>query len=153
MTEMNHTPKSGQLRLQVVSFHCYFVKCLFTDWSRTATQKTAKKLSATRLTPLNSTKSSQSNKSTSSTSYLVSDSSEQLNGIGKWRQSTIVIVLSTHCTTLSCHGNHSTLPNSLSKCFTLDGGQSLLTVRCFGTKLLWFMFFISLILACQLNQK
>ncbi|XP_053187061.1 adhesion G-protein coupled receptor G2 [Scomber japonicus] len=52
------------------------------EWSRTATQKTTKKLSATRLTSLHSSKSSQSNNSTSSTSYLVSDSSEQSNGVG-----------------------------------------------------------------------
>lgn len=52
---------------------------IFTEWSRTATQKTAKKSSVTRLTSLQSSKS---NNSSSSSSYLVSDSTEQ---IGKRR--------------------------------------------------------------------
>ncbi|KAL7389918.1 hypothetical protein ABVT39_011840 [Epinephelus coioides] len=52
------------------------------EWSRTATQKTVKKSSMTKLRSLNSSKSSQSNNSSSSTSFLVSDSSEQINGIG-----------------------------------------------------------------------
>ncbi|XP_054482334.1 adhesion G-protein coupled receptor G2-like [Anoplopoma fimbria] len=47
------------------------------EWSRTATQKTAKKSSVTRVTSLHS---SQSNNSSSS--FLVSDSSEQINGVG-----------------------------------------------------------------------
>ncbi|XP_050934482.1 adhesion G-protein coupled receptor G2 isoform X2 [Lates calcarifer] len=51
------------------------------EWSRTATQKTVKKSSVTRLTSLHSSKSSQSNNSSGSTSCLVSDSSEQINGI------------------------------------------------------------------------
>ncbi|KAM9348895.1 adhesion G-protein coupled receptor G2 [Symphorus nematophorus] len=51
------------------------------EWSRTATQKTAKKSSVTRLTSLHSSKSSKSNNSSSSSSFLVSDSSEQINGI------------------------------------------------------------------------
>lgn len=50
------------------------------EWSRTATQKTAKKSSVTRLTSLHSSKSSESNNSSSSSSFLVSDSSEQING-------------------------------------------------------------------------
>nr|XP_046267471.1 adhesion G-protein coupled receptor G2 [Scatophagus argus]XP_046267472.1 adhesion G-protein coupled receptor G2 [Scatophagus argus] len=49
------------------------------EWSRTATQKTAKKSSVTRLTSLHSSKS---NNSSSSSSFLVSESSEQINGIG-----------------------------------------------------------------------
>ncbi|XP_071316968.1 adhesion G-protein coupled receptor G4 isoform X2 [Trachinotus anak] len=49
------------------------------DWSRTATQKTVKRSSMSRLTSLNSSKS---NNSSSSTTFLVSDSSEQSNGIG-----------------------------------------------------------------------
>ncbi|KAM8741862.1 uncharacterized protein AB9X84_019121 isoform 1-T2 [Acanthopagrus schlegelii] len=49
------------------------------EWSRTATQKTTKKGSVTRLTSLNSSKS---NNSSSSSSFLVSESSEQINGIG-----------------------------------------------------------------------
>ncbi|XP_056253567.1 mucin-2 isoform X3 [Seriola aureovittata] len=49
------------------------------EWSRTATQKTVKKSSVTRVTSLHSSKS---NNSSSSTSFLVSDSSEQINGIG-----------------------------------------------------------------------
>ncbi|XP_040907220.1 adhesion G-protein coupled receptor G2 isoform X2 [Toxotes jaculatrix] len=48
------------------------------EWSRTATQKTVKKSSVTRLTSLQSSKS---NNSSSSSSFLVSDSSEQINGI------------------------------------------------------------------------
>ncbi|XP_031725131.1 adhesion G-protein coupled receptor G2 [Anarrhichthys ocellatus] len=49
------------------------------EWSRTATQKTAKKSSVTRITSLHS---SQSNNSSSSSSFLASDSSELINGIG-----------------------------------------------------------------------
>ncbi|XP_030293856.1 adhesion G-protein coupled receptor G2-like [Sparus aurata] len=49
------------------------------EWSRTATQKTMKKASVTRLTSLNS---SNSNNSSGSSSFLVSESSEQINGIG-----------------------------------------------------------------------
>ncbi|XP_076606511.1 uncharacterized protein LOC143332675 isoform X2 [Chaetodon auriga] len=49
------------------------------EWSRTATQKTAKKSSVTRITSLQSSKS---NNSSSSSSFLTSDSSEQINGIG-----------------------------------------------------------------------
>ncbi|KAM7374308.1 hypothetical protein PAMP_006974 [Pampus punctatissimus] len=52
------------------------------EWSRTATQKTAKKQSVTNLTSFQSSASSQSNNSSNSSSFLVSDSSEQLNGIG-----------------------------------------------------------------------
>ncbi|XP_071403250.1 adhesion G protein-coupled receptor L3-like [Centroberyx affinis] len=52
------------------------------EWSRTATQKTVKKSSVTRVTSLHSFKSSQSNNSSSSSSFLVSDSSEQLSGVG-----------------------------------------------------------------------
>ncbi|XP_029925173.1 adhesion G-protein coupled receptor G2-like isoform X2 [Myripristis murdjan] len=52
------------------------------EWSRTATQKTAKKSSVNRASTLHSFKSSQSNNSTSSSSFLVSDSSEQTSGIG-----------------------------------------------------------------------
>ncbi|XP_068571913.1 adhesion G-protein coupled receptor G2 [Cebidichthys violaceus] len=52
------------------------------EWSRTATQKTAKKSSETRITSLRSSESSKSNNSSSSSSFLVSDSSEQINGIG-----------------------------------------------------------------------
>ncbi|XP_067464110.1 adhesion G-protein coupled receptor G2 isoform X1 [Thunnus thynnus] len=52
------------------------------EWSRTATQKTVKKASVTRLTSLQSSKSSQFNNSSSSSSFLVSDSSEQFHGIG-----------------------------------------------------------------------
>ncbi|XP_029376060.1 adhesion G-protein coupled receptor G2-like isoform X2 [Echeneis naucrates] len=48
------------------------------EWSRTATQKTVKKASVTRLTSLHSSKSNNSSSST----FLVSDSSEQINGIG-----------------------------------------------------------------------
>ncbi|XP_074528512.1 adhesion G-protein coupled receptor G2 [Halichoeres trimaculatus] len=48
------------------------------DWSRTATQKTMKKSSVTRLTPERTSK--QSNNSSSS-SFLVSDSSEHIDGI------------------------------------------------------------------------
>eukprot|EP00064_Thunnus_orientalis_P013892 superscaffoldBa00002328_g13933 len=54
----------------------------FQEWSRTATQKTVKKASVTRLTSLQSSKSSQFNNSSSSSSFLVSDSSEQFHGIG-----------------------------------------------------------------------
>ncbi|XP_073335736.1 uncharacterized protein [Pagrus major] len=49
------------------------------EWSRTATQKTMKKASVTRLTSLQSSKS---NNSSSSSTFLVSESSEQINGIG-----------------------------------------------------------------------
>ncbi|KAM3601394.1 uncharacterized protein V6R79_012208 [Siganus canaliculatus] len=49
------------------------------EWSRTATQKTAKKSSLSRITSLHSSKS---NNSSSSTTYLVSDSSETINGTG-----------------------------------------------------------------------
>ncbi|KAG7217312.1 hypothetical protein INR49_027856, partial [Caranx melampygus] len=49
------------------------------DWSRTATQKTVKKSSVTRLTSLHS---SNSNNLSSSTSFLVSDSSDHMNGFG-----------------------------------------------------------------------
>ncbi|XP_056140199.1 adhesion G-protein coupled receptor G2-like [Lampris incognitus] len=52
------------------------------EWSRTVTQKTAKKSSVTRVTSLQSFKSSQSNNSSNSSSFLVSDYSEQLSGIG-----------------------------------------------------------------------
>ncbi|XP_019108756.2 adhesion G-protein coupled receptor G2 isoform X2 [Larimichthys crocea] len=52
------------------------------EWSRTATQKTVKKSSVTRLTSLHSSESSKSNNSSSSSSFLVSGSSEQINGIG-----------------------------------------------------------------------
>ncbi|XP_029303812.1 uncharacterized protein LOC115018749 [Cottoperca gobio] len=52
------------------------------EWSRTATQKIAKKSSETRVTSLHSSQSSQSNNSSSSTSFLVSDSSELNNGVG-----------------------------------------------------------------------
>ncbi|XP_065818807.1 adhesion G-protein coupled receptor G2 [Labrus bergylta] len=48
------------------------------EWSHTATQKTMKKSSVTRLTPDRSSKLSQTN---SSSSFLVPDPSEQLNGI------------------------------------------------------------------------
>ncbi|XP_040006723.1 adhesion G-protein coupled receptor G2 isoform X2 [Xiphias gladius] len=51
------------------------------EWSCTATQKTVKKSSVTRLTSLHSSKSSQSNNSSSSSTFLVGDSSEQINGI------------------------------------------------------------------------
>ncbi|XP_041808826.1 adhesion G-protein coupled receptor G2 isoform X2 [Chelmon rostratus] len=47
------------------------------EWSRTATQKTAKKSSVTRITSLKS-----SNNSSSSSSFLVSESSEHINGSG-----------------------------------------------------------------------
>ncbi|KAF7670279.1 hypothetical protein LDENG_00299810 [Lucifuga dentata] len=53
------------------------------EWSRTATQKTVKKSSLMKLASAQSFKFSQSNNSSSSSSFLVSDSSEQLNGIGK----------------------------------------------------------------------
>lgn len=49
------------------------------EWSRTATQKTAKKSSVTRITSLHSSKS---NNSSGSSSYLVSESSDQMNGFG-----------------------------------------------------------------------
>ncbi|XP_028277260.1 mucin-5AC [Parambassis ranga] len=52
------------------------------EWSRTATQKTVRKLSLTKLTSLQSSNSSRGNNSSSSSSFLVSDSSEQINGIG-----------------------------------------------------------------------
>lgn len=63
-----------------MTFNPYLVKFLFAEWSRTATQKTAKKSSVTRLTSLQSSKS---NNSSGSSSYLVSDSSDQNNGIGR----------------------------------------------------------------------
>uniref|UniRef100_A0A7N6A8L7 Adhesion G-protein coupled receptor G2 n=1 Tax=Anabas testudineus TaxID=64144 RepID=A0A7N6A8L7_ANATE len=50
------------------------------DWSRTATQKTTKKSLTDKL---KAPKSSQFNSSSSSTSFLVSDSSEQISGISK----------------------------------------------------------------------
>ncbi|XP_030009686.1 adhesion G-protein coupled receptor G2 isoform X3 [Sphaeramia orbicularis] len=50
------------------------------EWSRTATQKTMKKSSTTRVTSLSN--SSQSHNSSSSSSFLVTDSLEQINGIG-----------------------------------------------------------------------
>ncbi|XP_068456268.1 adhesion G-protein coupled receptor G2 [Clinocottus analis] len=50
------------------------------EWSRTATQKTVKRSSVSRLASLHSSKSSKSNNSSSS--FLVSDSPEQINGIG-----------------------------------------------------------------------
>lgn len=97
MMVINHTSNSGWL-CQISSCLISPLSCKIssTEWSRTATQKTVKKLSMTRITSLHSSKSSQSNNSSSSSSFLVSDSSE-LNGIGKQRQSAIVIVLSTHC--------------------------------------------------------
>ncbi|XP_045895829.1 serine-rich adhesin for platelets isoform X2 [Micropterus dolomieu] len=49
------------------------------EWSRTATQKTVKKSSETRQTPLHS---ENSNNSSSSSAFLVRDSSQQINGIG-----------------------------------------------------------------------
>ncbi|XP_042354504.1 adhesion G-protein coupled receptor G2 isoform X2 [Plectropomus leopardus] len=52
------------------------------EWSRTMTQKTVKKSSMTKLTSFHSSRSSQSNNSSSSSSFLVSDSSEHINGIG-----------------------------------------------------------------------
>ncbi|XP_070700148.1 adhesion G-protein coupled receptor G2 [Pempheris klunzingeri] len=52
------------------------------EWSRTATQKTAKRLSVTRLTSLHSSNSSKSNNSSSSSSFLVSDPPELIGGIG-----------------------------------------------------------------------
>uniref|UniRef100_A0A8D0CS72 Si:dkey-259j3.5 n=1 Tax=Sander lucioperca TaxID=283035 RepID=A0A8D0CS72_SANLU len=51
------------------------------EWSRTATQKTVKKSSVTRLRSHHSSNSSQSN-NLSSSSFLANDSSEQINGIG-----------------------------------------------------------------------
>uniref|UniRef100_A0A8C2ZVZ9 Si:dkey-259j3.5 n=1 Tax=Cyclopterus lumpus TaxID=8103 RepID=A0A8C2ZVZ9_CYCLU len=48
------------------------------EWSRTATQKNAKRSSESRLTSSNSTQSNNS-----SSSFLASDSPEQINGIGK----------------------------------------------------------------------
>ncbi|KAF1378616.1 hypothetical protein PFLUV_G00192390 [Perca fluviatilis] len=51
------------------------------EWSRTATQKTVKKSSGIRLRSHHSSNSSQSN-NFSSSSFLVNDSSEQINGIG-----------------------------------------------------------------------
>ncbi|XP_010793360.1 G-protein coupled receptor 64 isoform X1 [Notothenia coriiceps] len=51
------------------------------EWSRTATQKTATKSSVNRVTSLNSSNSSQFNNSSSSSCFLVSDSSELTNGI------------------------------------------------------------------------
>ncbi|XP_047462140.1 adhesion G-protein coupled receptor G2 isoform X2 [Mugil cephalus] len=51
------------------------------EWSRTATQKTVKKGSLTKLTSLHSN-SSRGNNSSSSSSFLVSESSNQMNGIG-----------------------------------------------------------------------
>lgn len=53
-----------------------------TEWSRTATQQTRKKSSVTRLTSL---QSSQSNNTSGSSSCLVSDASDQINGISKWQ--------------------------------------------------------------------
>lgn len=53
-----------------------------TEWSRTATQQTRKKSSVTRLTSL---QSSESNNTSGSSSCLVSDSSDQSNGISKWQ--------------------------------------------------------------------
>ncbi|XP_041863594.1 adhesion G-protein coupled receptor G2 isoform X2 [Melanotaenia boesemani] len=49
------------------------------EWSRTATQKITKKSSLSKMTSLHSSNSSRGN---NSTSFLVSDSLEQLNGIG-----------------------------------------------------------------------
>ncbi|CAJ1064014.1 adhesion G-protein coupled receptor G2 [Xyrichtys novacula] len=51
------------------------------DWSRTMTQKTMKKSSVTRLTSKRSSKLSQSKNSSGSSSSLVTDSTEHLNGI------------------------------------------------------------------------
>ncbi|KAI9548381.1 hypothetical protein NQZ68_010603 [Dissostichus eleginoides] len=51
------------------------------EWSRTATQKTATKSSVNRVKSLHSSNSSQFNNSTSSSCFLVSDSSELTNGI------------------------------------------------------------------------
>ncbi|XP_028450832.1 adhesion G-protein coupled receptor G2 isoform X1 [Perca flavescens] len=51
------------------------------EWSRTATQKTVKKSSGTRLRSHHSSNSAQSN-NFSSSSFLANDSSEQINGIG-----------------------------------------------------------------------
>ncbi|TWW74759.1 G-protein coupled receptor G6 [Takifugu flavidus] len=57
------------------------------EWSRTATQKTGKKSSVTRLTSL---QSSQSNNTSSSTSCLVSESSDQNNSVGSPVQDGII---------------------------------------------------------------
>lgn len=54
------------------------IQILFTEWSRTATQKTAKKSSVTRLTSLQSSESSNSN---NSAAFLFSDASDQSNGL------------------------------------------------------------------------
>lgn len=69
----------AELESQTIHF---IVGILFTEWSRTATQKTMKKSSVTRLTSLQSSESAKSN-SSSSTSFLVSDTSDQNNGISK----------------------------------------------------------------------
>lgn len=62
--------------------HVFDIFTLVTEWSRTATQQTKKKSSVTRIT---SFQSSQSNNTSGSSSWLVSDSSDQINGIGKWQ--------------------------------------------------------------------
>ncbi|KAM4546072.1 uncharacterized protein PAE49_018501 isoform 2-T2 [Odontesthes bonariensis] len=51
------------------------------EWSRTATQKTVKKGSLTKVTSLQSSNFSRGNNSSSSSSFLASESSEQINGI------------------------------------------------------------------------
>lgn len=69
-------------KLEIQTIHV-IVGILFTEWSRTATQKTTKKSSVTRLTSLQSSESAKSNNSSSSTSFLVSDASDQITGISE----------------------------------------------------------------------
>lgn len=65
-----------------VTFELHLATFVLTEWSRTATQKTVKKSNVSRQTPLHSSTSNNS-----SSSFLASDSSDQMNGTSKWRQS------------------------------------------------------------------
>ncbi|XP_033995732.1 adhesion G-protein coupled receptor G2 [Trematomus bernacchii] len=60
------------------------------EWSRTATQKTATKSSVNRVTSLHSSNSSQFNNSSSSSCFLVSDSSELTNGISSQFEDNVI---------------------------------------------------------------
>lgn len=73
-------PKMIEMKVCLVSSEIQIpsIQILFTEWSRTATQKTAKKSSVTRLTSLQSSESSNSN---NSAAFLFSEASDQSNGL------------------------------------------------------------------------
>ncbi|KAK5858405.1 hypothetical protein PBY51_002548 [Eleginops maclovinus] len=68
------------------------------EWSRTATQKIAKKSSVTRVTSLQSSNSSQFNNSSSSSCFLVSDSSELANGMNSPFEDNVITAEENHST-------------------------------------------------------